>query len=95
MTLPPMQPLCRDDDGVVRFRANPLVRALYDAARRAGLGLNELAALPFDDDDRAQLAQLLGYSLAGWCELSYVSDDAVCRALDAARDAGLPLPGQE
>jgi hypothetical protein len=32
--------------------------------------------LPFSNEDRQQFAQLIGYSLGGYSELSYVDDDA-------------------
>jgi hypothetical protein len=76
----PMQPVYRDSDGVIRFKQNKIVRFLVDWARPRGMSLNDLAMLPFDDEDRAQLAQLIGYSVSGFSELSYMSDELVERA---------------
>ena len=65
----PMQPIYRDDDGQHRFRRNAVVRYLYDFAREEGLGLNELAKVPFSDDDWQQFYQLIGYSVDGYNEI--------------------------
>jgi hypothetical protein len=67
----PMQPLVVDASGTVRFRSNAIVRWLSESGR---LDLNEIAPRPFGDDDRRQVAQLLGYSVGGFGELSYVDD---------------------
>lgn len=63
---------------MIRFRANPLVRYLLDAG---GLTMNHLAALPgIDAEDRAQFAQLIGYSVSGFGDLSYVSGELFAQA---------------
>jgi hypothetical protein len=36
--------------------------------------MNKLALMKFSDEDREQFAQLIGYSLSGFSELSYVTD---------------------
>ena len=87
----PIQPLAKDAQGVLRFKENSLVRALLDHGQATGLGLNELARkfyAPEHADDWQQLAQLIGYSLSGYGELSYVSDDAYGTAATMA-DEGL------
>jgi hypothetical protein len=33
--------------------------------------MNTLALMPFDDDDRRQFAQLIGYSVDGYLDLPY------------------------
>lgn len=69
----PIQPLQKGADGVLRFRANPLVQHLLEVGKAHGCGLNELAIHPAATaDDHQQLAQLIGYSLSGYGELSYV-----------------------
>lgn len=73
----PDQPLYVDPDGVTRFRANPIVRLLLDDGK---YDMNRLALVPFSDEDRAQFAQLIGYSLNRYSELSYVSDELYARA---------------
>lgn len=75
-----VQPLIKDDDGVVRFRANAIVRFLLDAGP---FDMNTLAAASFSAEDRRQFAQLIGYSLSGYAELPYVSDEAYADALQS------------
>jgi hypothetical protein len=82
----PMQPVERDADGVSRFKANKIVRFLVDWAAPRGMSLHDLAMLPFDAADRAQLAQLIGYSVDGYSELSYVSDRSYDQAAKLARE---------
>lgn len=67
----PLQPIVIDEHGHARFKANAIVRHLLDAG---GIDMNKLAVLPFDENDREQFAQLIGYSLGGFSELSYVRD---------------------
>ncbi len=76
----PMQPIEFDDQGVIRFKANAIVRYLITFASKKGCGLNELSCLPFGNDDWTQLAQLMGYSVSGAGDLSYFDE----RILDAA-----------
>jgi len=76
MTKHPMQPLEWVDD-VIRFKQNKIVRFLLDA----GLyDMNLLSMMPFDREDYEQFAQLIGYSVSGFGDLSYadpkVVDDA-------------------
>jgi hypothetical protein len=56
----------------LRFKANAIVRHLLD---NGGIDLNAIAMLSFSQEDREQFAQLIGYSLSGFGELSYVSDE--------------------
>lgn len=75
--LHPIQPLVRDAQGTVRFKKNALVAFLLDAGP---FNLNSLALMPFEAEDREQLAQLIGYSLCGFGELNYVRDETYERA---------------
>jgi len=68
----PIQPLEMDSHGVLRFKGNDLVRYLLD---NGGIDMNDLATVPCSQEDREQFAQLIGYSLSGFGELSYVSDE--------------------
>lgn len=79
----PMQPLVKDDAGVIRFQQNQIVRDLLDFAAARGVGLNEIAGRGYSDEDQQQLAQLIGYSVSGFGSLSYASPQVVARA-DAA-----------
>jgi hypothetical protein len=75
----PVQPLEKDKHGTIRFKSNPIVRLLLDDGK---YDMNRLAMLPFSDEDREQFAQLIGYSLSGFSDLSYVSDETYDRAAD-------------
>lgn len=68
----PIQPLYETDNGVIRFKENKIVRYLLD---NGGIDMNQLACLEFNDNDREQFAQLIGYSHSGFGELSYVSNE--------------------
>lgn len=75
----PNQPIVSAAHGVLRFQPNAIVRHLLDTS---AFDLNDLAQLPFSDADRAQFAQLIGYSVAGWGDLPYVSNEAYARATE-------------
>lgn len=69
----PIQPLSLDEHGTLRFKANGIISHLFDTKE---LDLNSLSAMRcFSYNDWVQLAQLLGYSLGGFGDLSYVSDE--------------------
>lgn len=78
----PTQPLERDAHGALRFKRNEIVRYLLD---QGGIDMNALAVLPFSPEDRQQFAQLIGYSLVGYGELSYVDKKAWNRAAGRVR----------
>ncbi|MCB0247953.1 MAG: hypothetical protein KDI07_05195 [Anaerolineae bacterium] len=69
----PLQPVYKDEHGTLRFKENAIVRYLLD---NGGIDMNRLAVLNFNQADREQFASLIGYSLGGFDELSYVSDEA-------------------
>lgn len=87
----PDQPLVKDSLGVVRFKGNKIVQFLLDDGPN---DMNRLARIPFSDEDRQQFAQLIGYSLNGYSELSYVSDEAYERAAKqiVRSGKGKPVP---
>ena len=64
----PQQPLVHVN-GIKRFLQNNIIVWLCDTGR---MDLNEIATMGFSDADHCQLAQLLGYSAAGFHDLSYV-----------------------
>ncbi len=84
----PMQPIGWDGDGVIRFKRNAIIDWLFETRK---LDLNEVAILAargkFSAGDQMQLAQLLGYSVSGYGDLSYVSE----LSLDAADQAAQRL----
>lgn len=73
----PIQPLEKDELGTIRFKGNAIVKHLLD---NGGIDMNKIACMKFSNDDREQFAQLIGYSLSGFSELSYVSDDTYSAA---------------
>jgi hypothetical protein len=77
----PMQDFV-NDDGVVRFKRNAIVEYLLD---NGGIDMNKIAMLKFSQEDRVQFAQLIGYSLNGFHELSYVPDSVALKASKKAR----------
>lgn len=89
----PMQPLVRANDGIVRFRHNQIVADMLTHCQRTGLDLNDIAQRDYPPEDRRQLAQLIGYSLSGYHELSYVRDVDALEATKAARAAGIEAQG--
>ena len=78
----PIQPLSKDSSGVLRFKQNAIVRHLLDCG---GIDLHQIACIDFTADDRQQFAQLIGYSLSGYSELSYVDDDAYETAVGTSK----------
>ncbi len=64
----PIQPIYKDNNDIIRFKENAIVTFL------AKDRLNELSQMNFSQEDWEQLAQLIGYSLSGFSELSYVTD---------------------
>jgi len=68
----PIQPIYIDKNGTARFKKNEIVCFLLD---HGPFNLNDLAAHEFPREDEEQFAQLIGYSLSGLGELSYVSDE--------------------
>ena len=77
----PIQPLGADDQGVIRFKANAIVRHLLD---HGDIDLNKLATLGFSAEDWEQFAQLIGYSLSGFGDLSYVRPETFAVAAKMA-----------
>ena len=82
----PIQPLSIDSSGP-RFKANEIVRYLIDTHQSCDM--NVLASMDFTTDDREQFAQLIGYSLNGFSELSYVSDTTYSAAEAMSKDSEL------
>jgi hypothetical protein len=68
----PIQPIEKDGHGALRFKANAIVRYLLD---KGPFNMNHLAMQGFTQEDQEQFAQLIGYSLSGFGELSYVSNE--------------------
>jgi len=67
----PVQPVIQDDYGIHRFKKNGIVAFLLG---NSGYDMNNLAEMRFSEEDQEQFIQLIGYSVSGACDLSYVSD---------------------
>lgn len=80
----PMQPIVTDQHGVARFKRNAIVEHLL---ANGGIDLNAIARMDFDQRDREQFAQLIGYSVCGFGDLSYARPDIVAAA-DRMVEAG-------
>ena len=77
----PMQPIVLAPDKVLRFKANAIVRHLLDLCTERGIAsMNTIAVLPFSVEDREQFAQLIGYSVSGFGDLSYARRATVAAA---------------
>lgn len=82
----PMQPVGVDPHGVHRFLENRIVRDVLECSRISGYGLNEIAVAGYTQTEQRQFAQLIGYSVSGYGDLSYVSEESCSRA-DALSEA--------
>lgn len=76
----PMQPIQLDARGVARFAKNRIVDDLLEFATTRGFGLNQIALGDYSDDEHMQLAQVIGYSVSGYGDLSYASEESVQKA---------------
>lgn len=65
----PIQPLILDENGIIRFKSNKIIRLLLDDGK---YDMNRLALIDFSKEDREQFAQLIGYSVCEFSELYYV-----------------------
>ena len=72
----PLQIIARGADGVIRFRANSLVQQLL-ASYPGGSEALRSACPNADVGDWDQLEQQLGWSVAGYGDLPYVSRESV------------------
>lgn len=84
----PIQDVIIDPRGTPRFNENKIVSFLLEN-NKAGIDMNMLACMEFSKDDRQQFAQLIGYSVYGFSELSYADDDTVQIAELQAKGKGL------
>lgn len=74
----PMQPIVWDKHGVLRFKPNKIIEWLMDS--KQPLDLNVIATMGFPREDEEQLAQLIGYSVSGFGDLSYARKTTVAAA---------------
>ncbi len=81
LSVHPRQEIYVDSDDVIRFVPNVIVQHLLD---HGPTDMNMLATMNFSDEDRAQFAQLIGYSVSGFGELDYASQDEIAEADEIA-----------
>ena len=76
----PIQPII-NVNGIYRFKQNKIVRYLLD---NGGIDLNQIAILAcegeFSKEEQSHFAQLIGYSVGGYADLSYVTNKEYERA---------------
>jgi len=77
MDIMPIQPIVEQ-----RFVPNRIVQTLLE---RGPFDMNNIACLDFTDQERIQFAQLIGYSLGGFSELSYVDEETYEAAENMAK----------
>lgn len=91
----PMQPILVAADGIVRFKENRIVKQLLEAAQWVGYDLNAIALGAFTDDERMQLAQMMGHSVSEYGGLPFVSTASRDRADAIAAAVIAPQQRQE
>lgn len=89
-----MQPVIIDARGIPRFKANPIIELLRAEAADNGTNLHDVltgyARGLYTQADVEQLYQLMGYSVSGYCELSFISDESAKAAVTAVKALGYP-----
>jgi hypothetical protein len=75
-----MQPLVIDDQGCIRFKGNAIVERLF---REQLINLNAISGWDVPIEDKEQFWQLLGFSVSGYGDVSFVRDSTYNKA-DAA-----------
>lgn len=80
----PMQPVGIDANGTHRFLENRIVRDLLNT--HPAIDMNEIAGSAacghYSQAEQRQFAQLIGYSVNGYMNLSYVNDESYFRAAE-------------
>lgn len=76
----PMQPIETDTHGVVRFKGNRIVGNLLERYSNMNEIARDAAQGQYTAEEQMQFAQLIGYSVSGYCTLSYVSDESAALA---------------
>lgn len=85
----PQQPLYMTNSGIARFVKNSIVDDLLDFATRRGFGMNEIACREYTPEERMQFAQLIGYSLGGYGDLSYTTDESYNEAVQSCEQLSM------
>ena len=69
----PIQPLSKDENGIIRFKSNEIVKFLL---KHGGFDMNALMCMDFTVEDCEQFAQLIGYTHSGYGDLPHVSRES-------------------
>lgn len=83
----PRQPIGYAEDNIIRFKPNGIIRwMLEQGGQGKKFNLNDIAMQSFSVEDRVQFWQMLGYSVSGFGDLSFVPEEEVtaCDAEAAA-----------
>ena len=73
-----------------------IVQDLLESSREhGGLDLNGMALREYSVEDEEQFAQLIGYSVSGFGELSYVNDKTYNKAAKACPKIGKKVVREE
>lgn len=76
-----MQPIITDPGGVIRFKFNAIIIFLLtEGAAGRRFNLNTIPFDVFPQEDIEQFYQLMGYSVSGYGDLSFISDESVEKA---------------
>jgi hypothetical protein len=79
--VPAMQPIIATYEGIARFRANKIVQwVLRQGKRGRKFDLNDIIVEDFPIEDVEQFWQMLGYSLSGYGELSFIREETIAHA---------------
>jgi hypothetical protein len=73
----PMQPVVLDKLGTPRFKGNAIIERLF---RERRIDLNQISMWDVPVEDAEQFWQLLGYSVSGYGELSFIRPETVAKA---------------
>ena len=83
----PMQGIVLNKGGAPVFQANAIVKWMLEQGAMGRLfNMNAIACQAFSDEDRRQFAQLIGYSVSGYCDLSYVNDENATLAQNCSQE---------
>jgi len=78
----PMQPIFLDEQGVARFKENPIIRFLLNEAHA---NISHVVNSGFSQEDIDQFTQLLGCSVCAFGDYGFASKKAVKKADKKAR----------
>lgn len=70
----PRQPIGLSEHGTIRFKPNKIIDWLFETGRA---DLNKIVTMGFPVEDMVQFWQLLGYSVSGFGDLSFVPEEEI------------------